>query len=225
MRVLELFAGSRSVGKVADQLGIEVFSVDIEDFDGIDLVKDIEFLRLEDLPWVPDLVIAGVPCTSYSICGIRYHRSHLKPISDFAVKSDRLIKAVLQLVEDLDCIYFIENPRGLLRKMEFMQFSERRTIWYCQYGDNRAKPTDLFSNDFYGMFNLKGWKPRNECHNGNSHCHHDKQSRSYQRRKLLGQTQGGTSGMNSKYDRSVYPVELCRDLLDHYKLRFDGIGE
>ena len=43
MKVLELFAGSRSIGKVADELGYEVFSVDINDFEGIDLVKDIEF--------------------------------------------------------------------------------------------------------------------------------------------------------------------------------------
>jgi len=223
MRVLELFAGSRSIGKVAEQLGIEVFSVDIEAFDGIDLVKDIEFLTVDDLPWFPDLVVAGVPCTSYSICGIRYHRKALQPTSDFAVKSDRLVKAVLKLVDVLDCPYFIENPRGLLRKMPFMQFSERRTIWYCQYSDARAKPTDLFSNDFYGMFNLNGWQPRNECHNGNDFCHHDKQARSYQRRKELGQTQGGTTGMKGNFERSVYPPALCLDLLQHYKNRFDAV--
>ena len=223
MKVLELFAGSRSIGKVAQELGVEVFSVDIEAFEGIDLIKDIEFLTLDDLPWIPDLVVAGVPCTSYSICGIRYHRSHQIPVSDFAVKSDRLVKAVLKLVADLGCVYFIENPRGLLRKMEFMQFSERRTIWYCQYGDNRAKPTDLFSNDFFGMFNLQGWKPRNECHNGNNHCHHDKQARSHKRRKQLGQTNGGTTGMKGNFERSVYPPELCLDILRHYKNKFDAV--
>ena len=222
MKVLELFAGSRSIGKVADDLGVEVFSIDIEAFDGIDLVADIEFLTVENLPWVPDLVIAGVPCTSYSICGIRHHRKNLKPTSEFAVKSDRLVKAVLQLVADLGCPYFIENPRGLLRKMDFMQFSERRTIWYCQYGDHRAKPTDLFSNDFYGMFNLNGWQPRNECHNGNNFCHHDKQPRSYKRRKELGLEKCGTSGMSGSFERSMYPRELCINLLLHYHWKVDG---
>jgi len=85
MKVLELFAGSRSIGKVADDLGVEVFSIDIEAFDGIDLVADIEFLTVENLPWVPDLVIAGVPCTSYSICGIRHHRKKFE--TDFGVCS------------------------------------------------------------------------------------------------------------------------------------------
>jgi len=44
VNVLELFAGSRSVGNVAEELGFNVFSVDVKPFKGIDLVKDIEFV-------------------------------------------------------------------------------------------------------------------------------------------------------------------------------------
>ena len=29
--------------------------------------------------------------------------------------------------------WYIENPRGKLKT----------TVWYCKYGDTRAKPTDL----------------------------------------------------------------------------------
>jgi len=97
-------------------------------------------LTVENLPWVPDLVIAGVPCTSYSICGIRHHRKNLKPTSEFAVKSDRLVKAVLQLVADLGCPYFIENPRGLLRKMDFMQFSERELFGIANMAITEPNP-------------------------------------------------------------------------------------
>ena len=32
MKVLELFAGSRSVGKIAEELGMEVFSSDLIEF-------------------------------------------------------------------------------------------------------------------------------------------------------------------------------------------------
>ena len=38
MNVLELFAGSRSVGKAADELGMHVYSSDITQFGGIDYV-------------------------------------------------------------------------------------------------------------------------------------------------------------------------------------------
>ena len=40
MKVLELFAGSRSFGKVAEDRGHEVFSVDITAFKNINLVTD-----------------------------------------------------------------------------------------------------------------------------------------------------------------------------------------
>ena len=83
MKVLELFAGSRSFGKVAEKLGHEVFSVDINNFKNINLVKDIEFLKKEDIPFIPDFVWASPPCTTYSIAAISYHRDQGKPKTDF----------------------------------------------------------------------------------------------------------------------------------------------
>ena len=56
MNVLELFAGSRSIGKEAEKQGHKVFSVDINAFDGIDLVQDIEFLTLDMIPFKPNMI-------------------------------------------------------------------------------------------------------------------------------------------------------------------------
>ena len=41
MKVLELFAGSRSFSKVAEELGHKTYTTDIEPFDKIDQVCDI----------------------------------------------------------------------------------------------------------------------------------------------------------------------------------------
>ena len=204
MKVLELFAGSRSIGKVADELGYEVFSVDINNFDGIDLVKDIEFLTKKDIPFIPDVIWASPPCTTYSIAAISHHRDMGKPKTDFAAKSDRLVLNTLRLIKEYDCKYFIENPRGYLRKMHFMLGVPKTTVWYCTYGDIRAKPTDIWSNHIYSLFNENGWKPRPMCFNGNTNCQHQPAPRG---------SRTGTQGMKNNYERSKVPYELCKEIL------------
>lgn len=204
MKVLELFAGSRSIGKVAEELGYKVFSVDINNFEGINLVKDIEFLTKDDIPFIPDVIWASPPCTTYSIAAIGHHRDMGKPKTDFAAKSDRLVINVLKLIKEFDCKYFIENPRGYMRKMFFMNGIPRTTVWYCRYGDTRAKPTDIWSNHIYSLFNKNGWQPKQECFNGNKKCHHESAPRG---------SKTGTQGLKNNYERSKVPYELCKEIL------------
>ena len=215
VRVLELFAGSRSFGKVCDERGIPVFSCDLEPFDRIDHVGDFLQMRHEDLPWAPSLIVAGVPCTSYSICGIRYHRRDLQPTSKTAEIGDQLVKKTIEWARHYGCAVVIENPRGMLRKMPFSRAFDRRTVWYCRYGDHRAKPTDIWSNLYRSLWNPEGWDPRPECYNGNRHCHHDRQPRTYSKRKELGVEKLGTTGLANPYLRSMYPPQLVEEILDH----------
>ena len=208
MKVLELFAGSRSVGKVAEEMGFEVFSVDHSAFKGIDLVKDIEYLISEDIPFIPDVIWASPPCTTYSIAAVSHHRLNGNTISDFAIKSDKLVLKTLELIKHFDCKYFIENPRGMLRKQKFMEEIPRTTVTYCSYGDvegnHRMKPTDIWSNHIFNMFNLEGWNPKPICFNGNKKCHHESAPRG---------SKTGTQGLKNNYERSKIPTQLIKEIL------------
>jgi len=202
MKVLELFAGSRSFSKVAEGLLMETFSVDWESYDGIDLVTDIGNLKIEDIPFIPDVVWASPDCTTYTIAAISTHRNGIEPKSEYAKQCDitnqhfiGLIKQWLEINPKM--IFFIENPRGMLRKMPWMQEFKRHTVWYCQYGDERAKPTDIWTNS-------KSWTPRPVCYNGNKECHHQPAPRG---------SKTGTQGRKGSYERSKIPQTLCFEIL------------
>lgn len=210
MKILELFAGTRSIGKVFEARGHEVFSVEWDkDFENIDLYEDISKLTAQDVLekfGQPDVIWASPDCTSYSVAAISRHRRKvtnedgtgtLAPISDYAKFCDMTNKHVVDLILELKPkYYFIENPRGGMRKMDFMQPLTRYTVTYCQYGDTRMKPTDLWTNHPDPQF-----KPA--CKNG-SPCHvaAPRGSRT------------GTQGLKGSKLRSVIPQELCEHIAD-----------
>ena len=212
IKVLELFAGSRSIGNTAEELGMEVFSVDWTPYEKIDLAIDIEELKKEQVPFIPNIVWASPDCTTYSIAAVSKHRrNRTEPVSEYAVKCDNVNQHWIRLIKEWllinpDMVFFIENPRGMLRHMPWMKDFKRHTIWYCKYGDDRAKPTDIWTNS-------KNWNPRKECCNykydkyGNiidKHCHHESARRG---------AKTGTQGRKDSYNRSKIPKELCLEIL------------
>lgn len=201
MKVLELFAGTRSIGKAFERKGHEVFSIDYDEkFDNIDCYMDISKLTSDFVLQnfgKPDVIWASPDCTTYSIAGISHHRikeysGNLKPISDYAKFCDDVNINVLRLIEELKPKYFfIENPRGGMRKMDFIKDIPRYTVTYCQYGDFRMKPTDIFTNHENPNF-------KSMCKNGDS-CHVSAPRGS----------QTGTQGIKNKVDKSRIPDLLC----------------
>ena len=73
MKILELFAGSRSIGKAAEQLGFEVYSSDINAFQDINYVSDILQFDVTKVPFIPDVIWASPPCTFFSVASIGKH--------------------------------------------------------------------------------------------------------------------------------------------------------
>jgi hypothetical protein len=200
MKVLELFAGSRSIGKVAEKMNFEVFSSDVEQFGGIHYVIDILEFDIEKLPFKPDIIWASPPCTGFSVAAIGHHWTGGKgayiPKTDTARLGIKLVEKTIEIINQLNPKYFfIENPRGMLRTLKIMQQFKMQGVTYCQYGDDRMKPTDIWTNS-------NTWSPRKMCKNGDS-CHiaAPRGSRS------------GTQGLSNAYERSKIPEYLCFEIL------------
>ena len=206
MIVLELFAGTRSIGKAFEARGHKVYSVEWnKDFENIDLYADISKLTAKDIlklcGCVPDVIWASPDCTTYSIAAISHHRTKtdytLDAVSDYAKFCDKTNRHVLDLIEELKLrFYFIENPRGGMRKMDFMRGLYRYTVTYCKYGDTRMKPTDIWTNHPEPKF-LPVCKNGDDCH---------------ERAPRGAKT--GTQGLNGSRERSVIPQKLCEHIVD-----------
>lgn len=72
----------------------------------------------------------------------------------------------------------------------------RKTVHYCQYGERRQKPTDVWTNAYW-------WTSRPTCKRG-APCH-DAAPRG---------SQSGTQGMGTYKDKSRIPPELFREIFE-----------
>lgn len=207
MKILELFAGTRSIGKAFKARGHELFTVEWDrGFDGINLYADVMTVTADDILRLfghPDVIWASPDCSTFSVAAISHHRRKdpktglLEPISEYAKFCDAVDQHVLRLIRELrPTFYFIENPRGGMRKMAWMQGLPRYTVTYCQYGDTRMKPTDIWTNHPDPQF-----KP--PCKNGDP-CH--------ERAPRGART--GTQSLTSSKARAVIPPALCAHIVD-----------
>ena len=207
MKVLDLFCGTKSIANAFEKRGHEVYTVDWnKDFEP-SLCADIGTLTVDDITTlcggVPDVIWASPDCTSYSVAAISYQRSYnptthnLDPITDYARQCDTTNKHVIDLIKTLNPkVFFIEHPRGGMRKMAFVKDLPRYTVTYCQYGESRMKPTDIWTNHPSPEF-----KP--PCKNGDL-CH-------------IAAPRGartGTQGIKGARDRAKIPPLLCEHIVD-----------
>lgn len=199
MKTIELFCGTKSFSKVMAQHGYRTFTVDNDSQFNPDLLLDIGEMHHSDLPYKPGILWASPPCQSFSVATIGRNWYH-----DGTPKTDKARNALLLIVQTLAIIkeleptwWFIENPVGKLRVLPPMLDLEiaRHTVTYCQYGDTRMKPTDIWTNAYW-------WTPRPRCSPGAT-CHESAPRGS----------KTGTQGLKNAKERGVIPSELFEEIL------------
>ena len=205
MNVLELFSGTGVLASIARERGHEAFTVDLTE--PADLNADLLTLTAADLlaatGWTHvDMVWASPPCTGFSVASIgrmwtKHDDGTYTPKHETSRHGERLLRHALALIEALaPRVWYLENPRGMMRRQQPLARHPRQTVTFCQYGEMRMKPTDIWHAD--GIT----WRARPHCRNGDT-CHEAAPRGS----------STGTQGLKGWRTRARLPAALCVEVI------------
>ena len=204
MLVFDFFSGTGSSTQAFKDAGHTVITFELDDFFEATEHANVFDLNAKDLIakyGQPDFVWASPPCTAFSVASMGHHwgggaRAY-EPKTEAAKISQELVAHTRKLIADLNPTkgWLMENPRGMLRKLPVVADLPRQTVTYCQYGDSRMKPTDL-----WGV--VPNWVPRDMCKNGQP-CHE----------AAPRGAKTGTQGLKGARERSRVPYALGQEIL------------
>jgi len=148
MKLLELFSGTKSVGKVAEQLGYEVVSLDLKNADINCNILDWDYTIYE--PGNFDVIWASPPCDTFS----RLKESNIGrngyTKESIQLDIDNIGLPILRKTEEIinyfkPKFYFIENPQtGKMKDYINKPFYD---VDYCKYADwGYRKRTRIWTN-------------------------------------------------------------------------------
>ena len=213
MKILELFSGTECLSNAFRARGHQCFTVDWDTRFPSSLHIDIMQLTAQRILsdfGRPDIIWAGCDCTTFSVAAIGHHRrkdpatGSLAPKTEQAARADEVNRHTLRIIRSLrPRFFFIENPMGGLRKMEYMQGIPRHLITYCQYGFTYRKATDIWTNHPQPEF-------LPPCRNGDP-CH----------QPAPRGTRQGLQGIQDRALRSAYPPKLCEHIVSICERYFD----
>jgi len=204
MLIFDFYAGTGSATKPFEDAGHTVIKVELDEyFEAHE--RDILTLNAEYLIekyGQPDFIWASPPCQKFSVASLWKYWEGTKgnsvPKHPAVYEALALVAHTIKLMQDLNPTrgWIMENPRGMLRSQAVVKDLRRWTISYCQYGDTRMKPTDL-----WGTID---WTPKPMCRPGAS-CHESSPA---------GTNAGGTGKLRNAKLRSMIPYELGQEILD-----------
>ena len=207
MKILELFCGTKSISNAFTKQGFSCVTLDHDKQFSPDILVDIMEWEYDD--WDRgqfNVIWASPPCDTFSVAsiGTHWHKDSdgtIKPQTEKAIRGISMVVRTMEIIRYLKPrFWFIENPRGMLRKMPIFhgQFDgARETVTYCQYGDTRMKPTDI-----WGIFPKEF--PIMACKNG-SPCHLPAPRGS----------KAGTQGLKDAVEKGRIPDFFCYLLAKH----------
>lgn len=155
MKLLELFSGTKSVGKVAEKLGYEVISLDLKDADINCNILDWDYTTYQIGYF--DVIWASPPCDTFSFLKLSNIGRHgftkekiQEDIDNIGLPILRRTEAIINYFKPK--YYFIENPQtGRMKEYINKPYYD---VDYCKYADwGYRKRTRIWSN-------LKGFIPK-----------------------------------------------------------------
>jgi len=178
MRVLELFAGTHSVGKVCKELGYEVVSLDLAGADININILEWDYKKAFE-PGHFDVIWASPPCHSFSSCRRCWINRKTKYFGDKIITAKMLDDDMetngLPIVRKTEEIikYFnpnrwiMENPSTGKMK-HYLKHLPHYDVDYCRYSDWGYKKSTRFWTNKEGFVALKCNK---NCGNMNGNKH------------------------------------------------------